>query len=647
MKKTKVSVITPVLLMSAAVLPLHNAYAENSSVYEHFNENDVNGTITVKIPEDTTANIKITFTSPEVTDEPYYIVNLNGGKTQSFDIEGRDNTTDDYRNYTLNASITDNSNNTITYVDTFTVPDGNDNPDSFINLEYIFSVDYSDSSDSWKISSETETQKNITLYFNANNLGDINSDGIIDAVDASLVLNEYALISTEEKTTFTENQNISADVNKDGIIDAVDASKILNYYAESSTDGNPSWEENTNVSTTIPTSTTSNTVTTTTVTTAVPSDIDYSSYMESIRILQTQADIMEFHNYYIYDINNDGIYELITEMGINSEDNKYSIYTMKNNEMTFICDIDAVNSTLIQKDNQIYIDYTSSEKQVIKQIIFDGENISTKDINEDISEISQKITKYDWSDLSGIPHTNTTTTTSTTTIPIQKLDEAMKNAIPDEVSNPEYCYYDVNNDNIPELFIKAEYLSGTRINMLVYENGEFTGTDVMGETAFVYPEKNLIKIISNEGAIATFVYKISENNSIELIDKLVSYIDQYYYNDSQITKEEYNNKLAEYESLSWAELTYTKIPLYENFPYIENAPENMIFYTTFLNGTVTTDSGGLNLRTGAGTNYDIIQEIPQNDNIYILGTGNNWYYILYNGKYGYVSADFVTINYQI
>lgn len=73
----------------------------------------------------------------------------------------------------------------------------------------------------------------------------------------------------------------------------------------------------------------------------------------------------------------------------------------------------------------------------------------------------------------------------------------------------------------------------------------------------------------------------------------------------------------------------------------------MIFYTTALNGTVTTDSGGLNMRTGAGTNYNIIQEIPQNDTIYILGMGNNWYYISYNDSYGYVSADFVTINYQI
>ena len=65
--------------------------------------------------------------------------------------------------------------------------------------------------------------------------GDINDNGIIDAVDASMALSYYAMISTNVDGSFNAGQKFAADVNKDNIIDAVDASKILSYYAYSST----------------------------------------------------------------------------------------------------------------------------------------------------------------------------------------------------------------------------------------------------------------------------------------------------------------------------------------------------------------------------------------------------------------------------
>ena len=66
-------------------------------------------------------------------------------------------------------------------------------------------------------------------------LGDVNQDGIVDAVDASMTLRYYAKISANGDGGFTDTQKLAADVNKDGIIDAVDASKILGYYAYLST----------------------------------------------------------------------------------------------------------------------------------------------------------------------------------------------------------------------------------------------------------------------------------------------------------------------------------------------------------------------------------------------------------------------------
>jgi hypothetical protein len=60
--------------------------------------------------------------------------------------------------------------------------------------------------------------------------GDVNSDGFVDAVDASSVLAEYAKRSTGEGS-FTDAQAKLADVDSNGIVDSVDASKILAYYA--------------------------------------------------------------------------------------------------------------------------------------------------------------------------------------------------------------------------------------------------------------------------------------------------------------------------------------------------------------------------------------------------------------------------------
>lgn len=68
---------------------------------------------------------------------------------------------------------------------------------------------------------------------------DINNDDIIDAVDASLVLGEYAYLladlAEERKSELTSSQQRVCDINGDGLVDASDATAILVYYAENST----------------------------------------------------------------------------------------------------------------------------------------------------------------------------------------------------------------------------------------------------------------------------------------------------------------------------------------------------------------------------------------------------------------------------
>ena len=78
----------------------------------------------------------------------------------------------------------------------------------------------------------TETKKS---------LGDVDGNGIIDAVDASKISVVYARLSTGG--TATEEEKAVCDVNKDGLIDAVDASKVRAYYAHVSTGGKLTLEE--------------------------------------------------------------------------------------------------------------------------------------------------------------------------------------------------------------------------------------------------------------------------------------------------------------------------------------------------------------------------------------------------------------------
>ncbi|SHM92393.1 dockerin type I domain-containing protein [Ruminococcus flavefaciens] len=73
-------------------------------------------------------------------------------------------------------------------------------------------------------------------------LGDLNGDGKIDSVDASNLLQAYAVFATG-KSQPTEHELAVSDVNSDGKIDSVDASKVLSYYAYVSSSGSQSFIE--------------------------------------------------------------------------------------------------------------------------------------------------------------------------------------------------------------------------------------------------------------------------------------------------------------------------------------------------------------------------------------------------------------------
>ncbi len=61
--------------------------------------------------------------------------------------------------------------------------------------------------------------------------------------------------------------------------------------------------------------------------------------------------------------------------------------------------------------------------------------------------------------------------------------------------------------------------------------------------------------------------------------------------------------------------------------------------------TVKTNSTSLNVRSGAGTTYAIIDKLPKGDIVIILSISGNWSKILYSGvKTGYVSSQYLSTN---
>ena len=61
-------------------------------------------------------------------------------------------------------------------------------------------------------------------------------------------------------------------------------------------------------------------------------------------------------------------------------------------------------------------------------------------------------------------------------------------------------------------------------------------------------------------------------------------------------------------------------------------------------GTVTTQGGNLNVRTGPSTNYDIITQLINGSNVKVIGEKDGWYQIEIPARYGYVCGEYLRVN---
>jgi len=60
-------------------------------------------------------------------------------------------------------------------------------------------------------------------------------------------------------------------------------------------------------------------------------------------------------------------------------------------------------------------------------------------------------------------------------------------------------------------------------------------------------------------------------------------------------------------------------------------------------GTVVTNGGRLNLRTGAGMSYEIIDQLRPGEEVTVIGTEGDWYEVIVPEKRGYVHSDYLEL----
>ena len=61
-------------------------------------------------------------------------------------------------------------------------------------------------------------------------------------------------------------------------------------------------------------------------------------------------------------------------------------------------------------------------------------------------------------------------------------------------------------------------------------------------------------------------------------------------------------------------------------------------------GTVTTNGGNLNVRTGAGLNYTAFAQLPNGTTVKVIGTEGDWLRVILPEKVGYVYSSYMTVS---
>lgn len=258
------------------------------------------------------------------------------------------------------------------------------------------------------------------------------------------------------------------------------------------------------------------------------------------------------------------------------------------------------------------------------------------------------------------------TTEASVRIPDNVLNNAVNSALDSlcvdfaPISYVEYSLRDVSGDGIPELFIRAEGNILTKNFVYIFDNNKFTDGGIYGSDIMISAEDKAIQVItSNDGYSegTTYLFYQFERDYFYLDDEISSNNGKYFHFKNEIDSEEFNRILNAHNNRTWNDLHYTSYvnadlsfaSVYAGLPNISKAPADMQFFDgdELKYGKVTTESTELNLRSGPGTDFDIIYELPKDDTVTIFGESKDWYYVMYNKtsplKYGFVSKKYITV----
>ena len=124
------------------------------------------------------------------------------------------------------------------------------------------------------------------------------------------------------------------------------------------------------------------------------SDVNYSLYTAAINKICLQYDGYDLSNCYytLYDIDRDGVKELIINVADGSVEDKFMFCTIRDNEAIYVGEMYSRYVWLSEKNNELYANLGHSGYQMVQRIDFDGSGISTETISE--GEIAGDYTTY-------------------------------------------------------------------------------------------------------------------------------------------------------------------------------------------------------------------------------------------------------------
>lgn len=119
--------------------------------------------------------------------------------------------------------------------------------------------------------------------------------------------------------------------------------------------------------------------------------------------------------------------------------------------------------------------------------------------------------------------------------------------------------------------------------------------------------------------------------------------------DSEVVGKLYNNAVATIVSDDgeWAKITSGTVSGYIKSEYLSTGDDAVAIADANFKKYATPTTMTLNIRSGPGTDYSILAQVPMEEELEIISEGDEWIKVAYdNQSEAYVSKDYVNINYE-